>query len=300
MSTFKLIKVDDIHVPTRLRDVEEDHALAIQASVVEHGLLNPITVRSTPNAKKGSKPYTLVAGAHRFRAIELLDDEEIEAIVVEADALEAQLIEIEENVFRNDLSIMDRAVFIQAYRDVWEKKHGKVKRGNPNFSNCANLSQLIQDEAENGFSVHVAERLGLSKRSIERASRIAKNLPADFREKLRGTPIADNQSALLKVARLEPAKRQAAAEIFDIAEGDFDKMYELLVDRPKVKPGKLQKTKEELINKLGAMAQKDRRSALQVLLKQFSKDFDWALSHPLSAHPSLAHPVPAHPLKDTK
>ena len=115
MSISKSIPLADILVPERLRTVDEDHALAIQASIVEHGLLNPVTVRQTPNGKHG---YTLVAGAHRYRAIELLDEKEIDAIVVKADADEAVLIEIEENLFRNDLSVMDRAVFVQTYRDV--------------------------------------------------------------------------------------------------------------------------------------------------------------------------------------
>lgn len=107
------IAVGDIFVPERLRAVEDDHALAIQSSIVEHGLLNPITVRRTPAAER---PYTLVAGAHRLRAIELLDDGEgIDAVIVNADKDEAILIEVEENLFRNDLSVMDRAVFVQSF-----------------------------------------------------------------------------------------------------------------------------------------------------------------------------------------
>lgn len=71
MAEFKSIALTDIIVPERLRLVEEDHALAIQASIVEHGLINPITVRRTPPATKPFKPYTIVAGAHRLRAVEL-------------------------------------------------------------------------------------------------------------------------------------------------------------------------------------------------------------------------------------
>ena len=127
---FKTLKIADITIPERLRNVDEDHALAIQASIVEHGLLNPVTVRSTPN---GKQKYVLVAGAHRMRAIALLDEAEIDVMVVKADADEAVLIEIEENLFRNDLSVMDRAVFVQTYRDFWEKTRGPInpKGGRP-------------------------------------------------------------------------------------------------------------------------------------------------------------------------
>lgn len=57
MAQFKTIAIDQIVIPERLRAVEEEHALAIAQSIVEHGLINPITVRHTPNAKEGS--YTV-------------------------------------------------------------------------------------------------------------------------------------------------------------------------------------------------------------------------------------------------
>jgi len=59
MAISKSISLRKIVIPERLRTVDEDHALAIQASIVEHGLLNPVTVRQTPNGERG---YTLVAG----------------------------------------------------------------------------------------------------------------------------------------------------------------------------------------------------------------------------------------------
>ncbi|WP_082530181.1 ParB/RepB/Spo0J family partition protein [Rhizobium sp. Root1203] len=169
MAEFKLIPIDQIVVPERLRAVEEEHAIAIAQSIVEHGLINPITVRPTPAAKGGK--WTLVAGAHRLRAFELNGEPEIEAMLVEGDKSEAQLIEITENLFRNDLSVMDRAIFVQSYRDVWETKHGKVEAGRP--GNSVNLALLFEAEAESGgFSQHVADRMGLSKRAYFRLNAI--------------------------------------------------------------------------------------------------------------------------------
>lgn len=239
MAISKSIPLADIFVPDRLRAVDEDQALAIQASIVEHGLLNPITVRQTPN---GERKYTLVAGAHRLRAIALLDEAEIDAIVVKADANEAVLIEIAENLFRNDLSMLDRAVFVQTYRDVWEKTRGEIRPGNPKFSKSASFAQLgnspvdqIALEAENGFSVVCANRLGVSKRSIENLSRIAMNLPREVRLAISGTRIADNQSQLLKLAKLDPLKRAKAHIAIREAKGDFRAAIDLL-EPPAKKP----------------------------------------------------------------
>lgn len=212
MAEFQTIVLTDIIVPERLRAVEEDHALAIQASIVEHGQINPITVRRTPPATKPFKPYTLIAGAHRMRAIELLGLWEIEAVVLDADREEAQLLEISENLFRNELSALDRAMFVLTYREVWERKHGKIRRGGDQTAKLAEspLDQ-IANEAEQGFSVHVAEKLGVSKRAVERWQTLGQKLDPALRQKLRGTAEADNQSLLLKLARMEPARQRKVA-----------------------------------------------------------------------------------------
>jgi len=228
MAEFKRIPISEIVIPERLRAVEEEHAIAIAQSIVEHGLINPITVRSTPAAKGGK--VTLVAGAHRLRACVINEDSEIDAMVVEGDKAEAQLIEITENLFRNDLSVMDRAIFVQTYREVWEEKHGAVEAGRP--GNRVNITQLIADEAETvgGFTKHVADRMGVSRETVKLLNRISQNLHPDVRAEVRGTPVADNQSALLKIAKMEPVKQRQAAIAFR-AEPDLKKAL-ALVDPP--------------------------------------------------------------------
>ncbi len=229
MAEYKLVPVDQIVVPERLRAVEEEHALAIAQSIVEHGLINPITVRATPAAKGGN--WTLVAGAHRLRAFEINGEPEIDALIVEGDKAEAQLIEITENLFRNDLSVMDRAVFVQSYRDVWESKHGKIEPGRP--GNSANLALLFEAEVESGgFSQHVADRMGLSKRAYFRLNAIAQNLHPTLRAQLRGTPTADNQSLLLKLAKEGPKRQQQIAAALK-KEPDISKVLEAAKEPPK-------------------------------------------------------------------
>jgi ParB family chromosome partitioning protein len=226
MAEFKRILISDIVIPERLRAVEEEHALAIAQSIVEHGLINPITVRSTPAAKNGK--YTLVAGAHRIRAEQINEEPEIDAMIVTGDKAEAQLIEITENLFRNELSVIDRAVFVQSYREIWEQKHGRIEAGRP--GNRINLIQLFGDESGAGFSKHVADRMGVSVPAIKRLNQIAQNLHPDVRAAVRGTPVADNQSALLKIAKMEPLKQRQAALAFR-AEPDLKKAL-ALVDPP--------------------------------------------------------------------
>ena len=271
MAKIETIALEDIAVPERLRAVDEDHALAIQTSIVQHGLINPITVRRTPNARGGK--FTLVAGAHRMRAVALNDETQIDAIIVEADRLTAVLMEVEENLFRNDLSALDRAISVHAYREVWEQKHGKITAGNPEFSNSGKLPQLagggdqrgnlplcptdvIAEEAARGFANYCAERMGLSEDQIKRANRIAQKLPADLKLRLQGTPIADNQSALLKLAKVPADKLANAAQVFDFVEGDFDRLMDAL--EPKPKQSEAMKLFSRAIDTWGRMRPKGR------------------------------------------
>ncbi|MDM9647715.1 ParB N-terminal domain-containing protein [Rhizobium sp. S163] len=229
MAEFKRLLLAEIFIPERLRAIDEDHALAIANSFVEHGQINPITVRKTPAKSKGATPYTLVAGGHRIRAAAINEDTEIDSIIVEADQDEALLIEITENLFRNELSVIDRAVFVQTYREVWEKAYGKIEAGRP--GNRINLIQLFEHEAGKGFSQHVADRMGISVPSLKRLNQIAQNLHPDVRAAVRGTPIADNQSALINLAKMEPKQQRQVAIAFK-AEGDLKKAIQLVVPPP--------------------------------------------------------------------
>ncbi|WP_208431542.1 ParB/RepB/Spo0J family partition protein [Bartonella doshiae] len=140
MAQFQKLALDVIVVPERIRPVDDEHAKALAQSMAREGLMNPITVRHTPNAKEGN--YTLIAGAHRLRAAELLGYSDIDAVVVQADKDNAALLEVAENLFRNELSVIDRALFVQTYRELWEKKFGEIKIGR-NKKSKVQLAPLI-------------------------------------------------------------------------------------------------------------------------------------------------------------
>lgn len=202
MAAYKSIPVNAIHVGDRARPIDEDHALAIAASMTERGLINPITVRSTPAANRGKTPYTLVAGGHRHRGAQLNQWAEIDAIVVAVDAVEAQLVEISENLYRNELNPLDRALFVMKYRELWEDKHGKVTRGGDRKSKGHDGPLIFTPGRE--LSKEVQERLGFGERTYKRVSSIGQNLRPELRQAVRGTPAENDQSKLLKLAKLEP------------------------------------------------------------------------------------------------
>lgn len=207
MATLKTIPIASILVGDRARPVDEDHALAIAASMAERGLINPITVRSTPAANGGKTPYTLVAGGHRLRGAELNQWQEIDAIVVSADAVEGQLMEIAENLFRNELTALDRGIFVVKYRELYEEKHGRIdpKGGRPKKQSH---DETVIFAPGKELSERVQERLGIGRASYFRATKIGLKLIPALRNALRGTEAENDQKLLLKLAGM-PETEQA-------------------------------------------------------------------------------------------
>ncbi|WP_375675572.1 ParB/RepB/Spo0J family partition protein [Bartonella sp. AP9QHHD] len=268
MAQFQKLALDVIVVPERIRPVDDEHAKALAQSMAREGLMNPITVRHTPNAKEGN--YTLIAGAHRLRAAELLGYSDIDAVVVQADKDNAALLEVAENLFRNELSVIDRALFVQTYRELWEKKYGEIKVGgdgsnqhkakkeqlgkvypiaqisdnassNDNKIGCegdkvakGQVDPLPNDGDLNGkmqslhFAKHVADRIGLSKESVKLLNRISQHLQPELRSVLRGTALADNQAQLLKLAKMEPVAQRRVAIALQQVEGDLRRAVDLV------------------------------------------------------------------------
>jgi len=109
---YILVKLTDIKVPhlPRLDPYHVDGpgiaALnALEASIQEVGLLNALTVRKNP---EGEPPFELVAGFHRYLAMQRLKKTEVlVSVVVYTNDLEYELAREMENLCRRDLSALE-------------------------------------------------------------------------------------------------------------------------------------------------------------------------------------------------
>jgi ParB/RepB/Spo0J family partition protein len=85
--------------------------------MADQGLLQPIVVR--PNKGGG---YDMIAGIHRLEAAKKLNWKVINCIVLDdIDADQAELIEIDENLIRAELSPAERAIHIGKRKKLYEK-----------------------------------------------------------------------------------------------------------------------------------------------------------------------------------
>ena len=123
------IALDRIEVGERLRKTDPDYAAWIAASMAEDGQMTPIEVR--PIGHANAHKYRLTAGAHRLEGARINGWEDIEAKVVKATDLKAELREIIENLVRHELSPMDRATALARMQAVYLELHPETARGKP-------------------------------------------------------------------------------------------------------------------------------------------------------------------------
>lgn len=274
MAKFRTVALSSIFVGDRERPVDEDYAQALAANMAERGLINPITVRNAPKKGYGATPNILIAGAHRHRAAIINGWTEIDVIEVTATPEDAQLIELSENLFRNELSALDRAMFVLKFREVWEEKHGKIDRTR-NLMVGNELPKGHDDPSGifapgRGLSEQVQERLGFGPETYKRVTRIGRNLHPSLRQAIRGLDAERDQSKLLKLCKL-PADDQVRVADALGQHPDLDLALSFLKPaRPEVDPQKKlldrlcsawdeasEETREEFLSTIGMSERPD-------------------------------------------
>lgn len=199
-STIRLCDVESSDVARPLTGGSVD---ALAASIGSIGLIQPITVRPIAKYRDG-RSYTahkIVAGHHRVAAARKLGWSEIEAFVLPdgATPLDAELIEIDENLCRAELTPAQRSVAIKRRKEIWEALHPGDKGG----KTVATLGgpQRI------GFAADTAKVSGMSKPSINQHLARAESLGDDL-EEIAGTSL-DKGVELDALAKMpEPERRE--------------------------------------------------------------------------------------------
>ncbi len=225
-----IIPLDQIEVGDRLRSVDTDWVALIAASMREHGQRAPIEVRKIGRSGK----YALIAGAHRLAALREIGADTAACVVLKVTDLEAQLLEIDENLCRRELSALDRATFLAERKRVYEELHPETKQGGDRRSDQNDkLVVLI-----GSFSEVTAEKLGIDKRTIERAVSRFRHIAPDVRSKITGTWIADSGAQLDALAKETPEMQRRIADFIVQwpAVRQVGEIVRQIENRPKAKP----------------------------------------------------------------
>jgi hypothetical protein len=117
--------------------------------------------------------------------------------------IDSQLAEIDENLIRNELKVLERGEQLERRKRLYEVKFPQTVKGKAQ-ARGSNKKQGHNVSAESAltFIADTAQKTSQSKRAVETDVQIAKNLPKQVRDAIRDTPAADHKDGLLKLARL--------------------------------------------------------------------------------------------------
>jgi hypothetical protein len=206
MPETRTLALSDIAVAkNRLRALRDENVTALAQSMADQGLLQPIVVRSN---KDGG--YDPIAGIHRLEAAKKLNWKVINCIVLDdINADQAELIEIDENLIRAELSPAERAIHIGKRKKLYEKLHPETKATKAGGPGRAKTRRQIGDDIAERFTNNTAKKTSRPERTIQRDATRAQKVPV--LPDIVGTSL-DSGAEIDALAKLPEAEQRSLAE----------------------------------------------------------------------------------------
>ena len=147
-----------------LRDIEQ-----LASSIAALGLLQPITV---------TRENRLVLGYHRLEACRSLGWTEIPAHIRDGDPLNLELAEIDENLIRNDLNVVERGEHFVRREAILDARGLRAQSG----TNLKNLRTGATVAPVEKTTPQLAAEMGMSERTLRNHKQIATAIAEPVRD----------------------------------------------------------------------------------------------------------------------
>jgi len=207
MSVEYRVAVDDVIVEPRKRPLNNDKVMVLQTSMAEVGLLQPIVL---------TERNVLVAGRHRLEAARRLGWETVAARIAPLDGLRAELAEIDENLMRNELTVLEQGEHLLRRGEILEALGERAAVGwNGNQYTKVGGDTVTPPKT----TAALATEMGIGERSAQRRLQIARDLDGEVREAIAAEPIANRTREMLDLARLEPDEQRRVVAVDGVKEG---------------------------------------------------------------------------------
>jgi hypothetical protein len=210
---IRRIQLRNIVASNQPRPLVTSEVNKLATSINEVGLIQPITLREAVvvhnTAERG---WQIVAGHHRVAACRALGWTEIDAIVLNSEStLQTDLIEIDENLCRAELTAAQRSTFSKRRKQIWEALYFGTQVGNlcpPEKRPVGNKSPPPQTK---GFAAATAKATGMKKRSLNQHVARAEALGEDILTKVTNTSL-DSGVELEALGKLPESERTELVE----------------------------------------------------------------------------------------
>ncbi len=203
---YKLLPIYKVEPnPSQPRqDFDEEELQNLAASIAEHGIVQPLTVREVAEGH-----YQIIAGERRWRAARLANLKEVPAVVIEADDRKTMELALIENLQRQDLNPVEESM---GYRSLMEdygltqedtaKRVGKSRSAVANALRLLNLCPEVLEAVRKGDLTAGHARAVLTLKTAQKQQEAA--------QKISALGLSVRQAELLcKNMGKEPAAKQA-------------------------------------------------------------------------------------------
>ena len=194
---IKIIKISNIKIGDRNRKFNAEKANELAKSIEEIGLLQPIVIDNN---------YNLIAGLHRLEATRILGWEDIPCQIVYFDELNSEIAEIDENLIRADLLVLERADLLARRQEIYELSYPQTKAGvSQALAMHRHLGHNVTEfiSATPAFAKNIASKASVSERKIRQEIQISKNILPEIKNIIGNTNLADSKVDLINLCRLE-------------------------------------------------------------------------------------------------
>lgn len=259
-----VMKLDQIKVKSSYLRVDTDIE-KLKKSVETVGLIQPLVVNGNNE---------LIAGGRRYSALKSLGIEEAPVVKVHKSNLEQELMSIDENLVRMDLSKVEFEKCLARGREIYEKLNPMAKKfEEEDLDKNKEDNEIKKDEPNDkrSFVDLTAEKTGLSKKVIKGAiDRDLKSSSLVKQARSHGELNASQTNELIKLAPeeqdkiVEVVKNRSAREIKDMVkqiktEG-LERAVEKTLNSPQL-PGEYKS--------LRTLAKRMNKAAAKILLEEF-------------------------------
>jgi disulfide oxidoreductase YuzD len=213
------IKIADIIIPERKRQINENKVRELTESIKISGLLQPVVVTTE---------RILVAGAHRLAACRQLGITEISATVIDSAEAQKELAEIEENLVRHSLTALERCFQLRRRKELYEAINPQSARGKYDRGKSKAKAEAAENEVngkiaapenkskndspvayENtAFTAAAAREAKVTARTVQREISVAAKLAPEVVEAIREHSIANRANQLYELSRFPPAAQK--------------------------------------------------------------------------------------------
>ena len=195
-----------------MRELDENKVDEIVASYESIGQINPISV---------DENYKLLAGHHRLAAAKKIGWLQIEIKLFKEKELNDKLIEIDENLIRNELCYISASEHILERELILESLGKRSKRG---------VNRYTKGESEE-TTKELARRIGTSEK-MYRLRRQVSEITPEARNLLRGTNYA--RKSLNDLIHLSKQKPDVQKRVGELAKQDPDQQLRFHIDTAKI------------------------------------------------------------------